>query len=335
MKTDAISIVEAAYDISGDDAAWLRQLIDRATPALDRGLGMLAWRYRIDGAFRKEVEVRGPGDPRALDAMAEAPNRYNSEAMETCAGHALRTGAQMFGLSDREAEAFPPFVDVFHPAGVRDGLRLNALDASGCGVMLVAPQPDFARPSRAVTSRWDRIAVHLAAGARLRDALGAGLNPLSGASAILDPNGSVLHVDAEAKPRLMRDELRQAARTIDRARSNARSNEDEALELWQGLVAGRWSLIEQFDSDGRRFMVARRNDPQVTDPRALSLRERQVLAYVAMGHPAKLIAYALGVAPSLVSLTRRTAMRKLGLKTTVDVVRLFAGPPGSPAPQDF
>src|SRR5580698_6924489 len=32
LKTDAISIVEAAYDISGDDASWLRQLIDRATP---------------------------------------------------------------------------------------------------------------------------------------------------------------------------------------------------------------------------------------------------------------------------------------------------------------
>jgi DNA-binding CsgD family transcriptional regulator len=131
-----------------------------------------------------------------------------------------------------------------------------------------------------------------------------------------------------------RDCLRRAAKAIDRARSKARSNEDEALGLWQGLVAGRWSLVEQFDSDGRRFLVARRNDPQVTDPRALGLRERQVLAYVAMGHPAKLIAYALGVAPSLVSLTRRTAMRKLGLQTTADVVRLFAGAPDSEAPHD-
>jgi FixJ family two-component response regulator len=88
-----------------------------------------------------------------------------------------------------------------------------------------------------------------------------------------------------------------------------RSNENEPLDLWQGLVAGRWSLVEQFDSDGRRFMVARRNDPQVTDPRALNMRERQVLAYVAIGHPAKLIGYALGVSPSSVSMTRRTAMR--------------------------
>jgi hypothetical protein len=57
----------------------------------------------------------------------------------------------------------------------------------------------------------------------------------------------------------------RAAKAIDRARSRARSNEDEALELWQGLVAGRWSLVEQFDSDGRRFLVARKNDPVVAE----------------------------------------------------------------------
>jgi DNA-binding CsgD family transcriptional regulator len=112
-------------------------------------------------------------------------------------------------------------------------------------------------------------------------------------------------------------------------RGARRADENEALDLWQGLVAGRWSLVDQFDSDARRFMVARRNDPQVTNPRALNLRERQVLAYLAMGHPAKLIAYSLGVSPSSISTSRRMAMRKLGLKTTADVVRLFAPAPSA------
>jgi DNA-binding CsgD family transcriptional regulator len=120
------------------------------------------------------------------------------------------------------------------------------------------------------------------------------------------------------------ESLRRAAKAIDRARSNARSNEDEALDLWQGLVAGRWSLFDRFDTDGRRFLIARKNDPDVTDPRALTLRERQVLAYAAMGHSLKLIAYSLGISLSSVSTNRRTAMRKLGLRTQADVVRLFA-----------
>jgi DNA-binding CsgD family transcriptional regulator len=153
-----------------------------------------------------------------------------------------------------------------------------------------------------------------------------------GADAVLSASGSLVHCEKGAQSLDKRDALRRATKAIDRARSKARSNEDDALDLWQGLVAGRWSLVEQFDSDGRRFMVARRNDPQVTDPRALNLRERQVLAYLAMGQPPKLIAYSLGVSPSSVSTARQSAMRKLGLKTTADVVRLFAeGPPSEPS----
>jgi DNA-binding CsgD family transcriptional regulator len=38
------------------------------------------------------------------------------------------------------------------------------------------------------------------------------------------------------------------------------------------------------------------------------------------------MAYALGVSRSAVSMNRKTAMRKLGLRTHADVVRLFAPP---------
>jgi len=151
-----------------------------------------------------------------------------------------------------------------------------------------------------------------------------------GAAAVLAPSGAIVHGEKDAQNPDARESLQRAAKAIDRARSKARGNEDEALDLWQGLVAGRWSLVEQFDSDARRFLIARRNDPQVTDPRALNLRERQVLAYVAMGHPAKLIAYSLGISRSSVSTARQTAMRKLGLRTTADVVRLFAEGSRSP-----
>jgi DNA-binding NarL/FixJ family response regulator len=117
--------------------------------------------------------------------------------------------------------------------------------------------------------------------------------------------------------------LRRAARAIDRARTKSRSDEDAALDAWQGLVAGRWSLVDRFDSDGRRYLVARRNDPDVPDPRALTRRERQVLAYAALGHPLKLVAYSLGLSVSTIALHRARAMRKLGLRSQAEVVRLF------------
>jgi len=30
---------------------------------------------------------------------------------------------------------------------------------------------------------------------------------------------------------------------------------EEALRLWQGLIRGRWTLIDWFDTDGRRFVL--------------------------------------------------------------------------------
>jgi DNA-binding CsgD family transcriptional regulator len=164
---------------------------------------------------------------------------------------------------------------------------------------------------------------------RLRRALAGQPNDdlSDGADAVLSPSGAIAHAAKGAQSPDARESLRLAAKAIDRARSKARSNEDEALDLWQGLVAGRWSLIDRFDTDGRRFLIARKNDPDVTDPRALTLRERQVLAYAAMGHSLKLISYSLGVSTSSVSTTRKAAMRKLGLRTHADVMELFAPTP--------
>ena len=46
------------------------------------------------------------------------------------------------------------------------------------------------------------------------------------------------------------------------------------------LLEGRWSLVDRFDSDGRRFIVAYRNPPGVLNPRRLTAREREVAARI-------------------------------------------------------
>jgi DNA-binding CsgD family transcriptional regulator len=252
----------------------------------------------------------------------------------------IATGAQNLGLTEKQALAFPPYVEFLHPLGVRDVCGVLALDPDGQGVGIAAPTPDLRRPSKKEVAAWSRIAAHLTAGARLRRALteldakgrDKARSGLDGAEAILSPSGVVQHAEVPAKSAAARDSLRVAAKGIDRARGKARSRESEALDLWQGLVSGRWSLVDQFDSDGKRFVVAHKNDPAVNDPRALSIGERQVLAYTAMGRPLKLIAYALGLSEGTVSLRRSKAMRKLGLRTLADVARLFAGPPPTPTP---
>ncbi len=105
-----------------------------------------------------------------------------------------------------------------------------------------------------------------------------------------------------------------SALAFDRARGPLRRRDPEAaVRIWEALVAGRWSLLDHFDSDGRRFIVAHRNDAEVADARGLTHRERQVVAQVALGQSNKMIAYELGLSTSTVANHLASARAKLGL----------------------
>jgi DNA-binding CsgD family transcriptional regulator len=94
-------------------------------------------------------------------------------------------------------------------------------------------------------------------------------------------------------------------------------------------VAGRWSLVDQFERDGRRYIVAHENVPRARGPVALTEREKQILAYAVLGHHNKLIAYELGIADSTVRVLMARAAAKLGVRTRADLLRAFAS--GAPA----
>ena len=75
-----------------------------------------------------------------------------------------------------------------------------------------------------------------------------------------------------------------------------RSDVELATRRWKPLVASRWALIDEFDTDGRRFVVAVENAPPTCAARRdLSLREHQVMTQAHLGHIDKVIAYELGL----------------------------------------
>jgi DNA-binding CsgD family transcriptional regulator len=345
MKADAISIVEAAYDCESGTGAWFRRVLEQVAPKLDRGFGVQVTTYaprmrpedltfESHGMSRDWLRQYHDASGAMMSAYPDIFHAAFSPTAPSVTPHNTATGT--LGLTPKEAASLTGLVEYMHPLGVQDFVGVLSRDPSGHVILFGAPMPDLRRPTRREVATWSRIATHISAGARLRRVLPslASDDMAHGADAVLSPSGSIAHAEVGAQSRDARESLRLAAKAIDRARSKARSNEDEALELWQGLVAGRWSLIDRFDSDGRRFLIARKNDPDVSDPRALTLRERQVLAYAAMGHPLKLIAYSLGVSTSSVSTCRKAAMRKLGLRTHADVVQLFASAPPTAGPDD-
>jgi len=76
--------------------------------------------------------------------------------------------------------------------------------------------------------------------------------------------------------------------------------------------AGQWSLVDQFDADGRHFLVACRNAIGAGEPAALSQREDQATALAAQGYSNKRIASVLGLSTGSVSTLVYRASRKWG-----------------------
>jgi DNA-binding NarL/FixJ family response regulator len=125
--------------------------------------------------------------------------------------------------------------------------------------------------------------------------------------AIFDGKGGARHVAGMARGHLAR--LQQAV--VRRAAQDAGSAESH--QGWDAVVAGRWSLVDRFDSDGRRFVIAYRNPQGMLDPRRLTPREEGVSTLAALGRSNKEIGDSLGISGSTVATLLAAALAKLGL----------------------
>jgi DNA-binding CsgD family transcriptional regulator len=324
-RTSAIDVVETAYALDAKEERWLDRILGCALPELDRGLGMLAWRFQRlpDGRVEMAspvVTAGGASEEHAecaeLSISAAPPDKLALTYGRLPFRTAL-TASESFRARGLSYEKDAPFMDPIRAIGIHDFLGIASVDPSGAGVLLGVLLGQPGRTSKALDRRWRRVMAHVLAAGRLR-------RESSKPEAVLEADGRVAHAEGPATDKTSRAALRNAARRIDRARGSLRRSDPEAaLDLWHGLVSGRWSLIDHFDTDGRRYLVARENDPEVPDPRALDRRERQVLGYAVLGAPVKHIAYALGLDPSSVSRARRSAVKKLGQKTLADVLALM------------
>ena len=309
---DPVAAIEAAYRLDVDEAAWLRGITESVRFELDGVLGMTAYAYEMRGG---EVDVGTfvtVGNP-AFEAAARGMNTYGPASGH----HRVYRGTWSFTtLSRLAAQAQDPeFTEVVErftkPLGFADVAGLIARNPVGTGVMIAAPLARVTELLPEQVTRWSRVGAHVAAGMRLRGILG----PPDG-DAVLGPDGRCLHAEGAARSLAAREGLREAARRVDRARGALRRTDpDEAAGLWWPLVAGRWSLVDRVDADGRRFLVARRNDPETRVGPGLTWRERQVTAFAGFGHSNKLIAYTLGLSQSSVETHLRRAMRKLGVSS--------------------
>jgi DNA-binding CsgD family transcriptional regulator len=98
-----------------------------------------------------------------------------------------------------------------------------------------------------------------------------------------------------------------------------------ALSAWLGLFEGRWSLVDHVDTDGRRFVIARSNEPDFWPTRPaspLSKRQSQALYCAAAGLSNKEIGYLLGMSSPTVATHLRRGLSVLGISSREDWLRM-------------
>ena len=260
---------------------------------------------------REVQKIRG-----ALEVAREASPALPEALLQTQCGTLTMVGAPAARL-----------IDYWRPLDVLGIVGRNQ-DGTGIGFSCFLPEPR--RLPTPYVRCWTRLARHMAASLRLRRALLANAQPGGAAAcggdgeAVVDARtGAVVHAVGPAVPAEARAALRDAVRSIDRARGRLRRGEPfAAVDLWRGLVAGRWSVVERYESDGRRYYVAHKNVPQTPDPRALSPRERQVVDLAVQGHANKVIAHELRLGISAVANYLRSAQQKIGAKNRIELIRL-------------
>ena len=344
---DPIGIVEAAYAFDApDEGAWLARLTEVVRDNLPSPPVAIAYAYRIekrgDAPWIAPRSVTTVGASPEMGAAFLQPPPFEPSAfarMQTLltAYHrstGLRSGLAFVDSNPDMAGVARFYRQMFESQGFGDVLTLTVADPTTDGCVLVLPVRTPLALAAARRASWQRVAAHVCAGFRLRRKI----ETMRGAAteeAILSPSGKVEHATGDATEAGNRRAFREAVLSAERSRGSLRKKApEEALELWRGLVSGRWTLLDRFESDGRRYLVAHRNDPEVPDPRALTDRERQVVGYAVLGQSNKMIAYNLGIATSTVGVLLGRAAAKLGVKSRAELLATYptpasvAGPPG-------
>ncbi|HEY1958760.1 MAG TPA: LuxR C-terminal-related transcriptional regulator [Polyangiaceae bacterium] len=328
---DLLAIVDAAYTLEGTHQEWLDRLasVTNANIPFRRTLGVVANAYDISD--RRRPDLVRDGVAWATDDVDGLKTRwtklvdfYSKDPERTAAGY----GALDEGLGlDIPADGRERLAGVLRDLDMGDVYGVNARNPSGQGCLLRVYLPKRFEPLAPAQRRTiARIARHVAAAYRLRSRLepdaAVGIDD---ADAVVKPNGDVAHAVGAARTSEAREELRRAAVRLALVRGRTRFEDPEAaMAHWKALVDARWSLVDHFERDGTRFLVARRNDCQPASIALLTQRERQVVALAAMGQSNKAIAYDLGVATSTVGVLVSRALRRLGLRSRRDLARVVA-----------
>lgn len=321
MADRRVELVESAYNLGITEPDWLGEVGRPLRESLNGAVSCFAFEVdRRDG--KTALGQHDAEDPEVISQLQRSFAELPHELLELFFAAPLEAGCSARVLTgagyDIDATVLP---DAYARVGFKDVFSMSAFDPLGGGVIFGVGLRERISPPAEQRELWTQVAAHVAAGFRLRRQL-RGRVAVEQAGAVLRSDGVLEHAEPELGSEL-RALLSEAVRRVEQARTRGRPTQ-EALALWQALIAGSWSLVDHFEGGGRRCYVAIRNAPEVAQTKALSRREAEVVAYIACGTGTRAVAYALGVDLTTVRGYLRTAMAKLGVRTRAELITLWA-----------
>lgn len=313
-RTDLASFAATCYALEADEDTWLTNLSRLLTPWLDCGLGVSAWGYRVEPFERSDGQPRGLA-PDLGDAVQRVAERApDALARRFIFGPRARSVSERIGVE----LSHEPWFAALQPWRVCDFKALTLIDGAGRGLGFTGPSTAVVRTSAQSRHQLERIGGHILSAFRLRRTLGE-------IEAVFAPDGKLLEARGQARDREEREALRSAVMAFDRAGSaSAEQDCGDVLESWKALVSGRWSLVQSFESDGRRYLLARCNPPGDGSLPGVTALEAHVLLLRAQGASFKLIAYELGLSIASAHALLRRGSAKLGIRSEAELADLFA-----------
>jgi DNA-binding CsgD family transcriptional regulator len=331
-----LDLLEAAYRLDGSDQDWMGELTRTATKIFRRwtlgAVGSLVW-GRIDDEGRTVIAniTNGYVDTRALGFKSTAGKVGWLPIHAGLPPELQRTLYFSPSFADTASRlvgggpAAHPFYRAtrWDTSVVKDAMGLIGHDGTLNVAALVFGLPEETLLTPAERRLGERLATHVGTAFRLRCARRA---TLESADVVLTPGGKVEHLE----PGTSREAVSVGFKQRKYARSRAASPE-AALEVWQGLHDGRWSLVDYVDNDGKAFVLAVRNEPARDVASALTDRQRAAVALATLGYGNKQIGYALGLSATAAAMLLARARAATGLRTRAELVKAFRGSLAEPA----
>jgi DNA-binding CsgD family transcriptional regulator len=320
-RADLLDIIESAYVVDGSDVAWLERIAESVQASLPfPSVGVVVNAYDVSvldrPVFGRFHFAASDGAARLARSWRELVRIFEADPERTRASYGALDEGLGLEIPAPNGEALAA---AFRRIGIGDVYGVNGRNPSGKGCFIgICMPPSFAPLNPSMRHTFARIARHVAAGYRLRERLAkaeAARDRMERADAVLGLDGRVEHAVGEAREADARDALRRSVVAIAASRRERREDPERAIARWKALVDARWSLVDHFERDGRRYLLAQRNDCETAPLALLTERERQVAALAAMGHANKVIAYELGIATSTVGVLVSRALRRLGLRS--------------------